>query len=169
MKRNYIFAALGAVLVFWSSIALAQEKATASEIIKNVQAAASTLAKSGEAALPDFDKKLAPWVWKDAYIFVLDCTKGVMAAHPIKPDLVGKDIMQMKDTKGTAFFGQLCQAGKTPSGMWVEYWWPKPGETAGSRKVSYAFAAAGTPFVAAAGIYDDNVAIADLEKLSAGK
>jgi len=169
MKHSNILIALGAAIALVLSltdVAVAQDKTTAPEIIKNVQDAANELSKSGEAALADFNKKQAPWVWKDTYIFVLDCTKGVMAAHPMKPELVGKDIMTVKDSKGTAFFGQLCEATKAPSGLWVEYWWPKPGETAGSRKVSYALKATGTAYVVGAGIYDDKATIADLQKLS---
>jgi len=51
---------------------------------------------------------------------------------------------------------------------WVEYWWPKPGEKEGSRKISYALKAGNTPYVVGAGIYDDKATIADLEKLSSG-
>jgi len=169
MKHGNIIIALGTAIVLVLSLAgfaVAQEKASAPEIVKNVQAAANELSKSGEAGLADFNKKQPPWVWKDTYIFVLDCTKGVMAAHPIKPELVGKDVMPIKDPKGNAFFIQLCGAAKAASGLWVEYWWPKPGEAAGSRKVSYALKAAGTPYVVSAGIYDDKATIADLEKLS---
>jgi len=172
MKRNntlIIFGTLPVLVFCLACLAAGQEKATGPEIIKNVQAAANALSKSGESGLAEFNKKPSPWVWKDTYIFVLDCSKGVMAAHPMKPELVGKDVLTMKDTKGNLFFGQLCGATKASSGVWVEYWWPKPGETTGSRKVSYAFPAAGTPFVAAAGVYDDNAAIGDLEKLSRGK
>jgi cytochrome c len=52
-----------------------------------------------------------------------------------------------------------------PSGVWTEYWWAKPGDKEASRKVSYYMAAKGTPFVVAAGIYDDTTTIAELSKL----
>jgi len=66
-------------------------------------------------------------VWKDTYIFVVDCDKKVIAAHPIKPELVGQDYASLKDTKGKNFFPEgWCDAAKKPSGIWIEYWWPKP-------------------------------------------
>jgi len=40
------------------------------------------------------------------------------------------------------------------------------GEKEGSRKVSYHLSAKGTPYVVAAGIYDDKASIAELSKLS---
>jgi hypothetical protein len=51
----------------------------------------------------------------------------------------------------------------------VEYSWAKTGDKEGSRKVSYLLGAKGTPYVAAAGIYDDKATIAELSKLSSGK
>jgi signal transduction histidine kinase len=168
MRSNKILVVLGAVLFIFvlSCMAMGQEKATAQEIVNKVHEAASALASSGEAGLAQFNQKEGQWVWKDTYVFVLDCSKPTIAAHPIKPDLIGKDITSMKDTKGTAFFGQLCEATKKPSGVWVEYWWPKPGEKEGSRKVSYALKAGNTPFVVGAGIYDDKATIEDLSKLT---
>jgi signal transduction histidine kinase len=62
----------------------------------------------------------------------------------------------------------MCAAARKPSGTWVEYSWAKPGEKEGSRKVSYLLGAKGTPFVAAAGIYDEKATIAELSKLSSG-
>jgi hypothetical protein len=171
MKSSKILVVLVTLALFvfgLAYVAMGQEKATPQEIVKTVQDAAAALAKTGEPGLAEFGKKAAPWVWKDTYIFVLDCTKGVMAAHPMKPELVGKDILAMKDTKGNLFFGQLCEATNKPAGVWVEYWWPKPGQTGGFRKISYALKAGDTPYVVGAGIYDDTATTSDLAKLAGG-
>jgi len=56
------------------------------------------LSKTGDLA--PFKQKQGPWVWKDTYIFVVDCNKRVIAAHPIKPELVGQDYASVKDAKG---------------------------------------------------------------------
>ena len=75
--------------------------------------------------------------------------------------------MSLKDTKGKNVFPEgWCDAAKKPSGVWIEYWWPKPGEKEGSRKLSYNLGAKGTPYVVAAGIYDDKATIAELSKLT---
>jgi hypothetical protein len=171
--KHTILAVLGVILLVLtisnltiSKINAGQDKATAQEVVEKVRQAANTLSQSGEAGLAQFDKKEGPWVWKDTYIFVFDCVKATIAAHPIRPDLIGKDTTGLRGTKGTEFFPKLCQATKTPSGVWVEYWWPKPGETRGSRKVSYGLKAGDTPYIVGAGIYDDKTAIADLKKLT---
>ncbi len=160
-----------ALLVSLSRIAAAQEKATPEEIVSKVQEAASVLARSadakpGGAALQQFDQKQGPWVWKDTYIFVVDCGQATIAAHPMNPELIGKDAMSLLDTKGHPFFWQVCDALKKPSGIWLQYWWPKPGQKEGSRKISYALRAGNTSYVVGAGIYDDKATIAELEKLT---
>jgi len=151
--------------------ACGQEKTTPEEIVSKVQAAGSSLARAAAAqpaaaALKPFDQKQGPWVWKDTYVFVVDCGQAIIAAHPVNPELIGKDATSLLDTKGHPFFWQVCDALKKPAGIWLQYWWPKPGQKEGSRKISYALRAGNTPYVVGAGIYDDKLTIAELEKLT---
>ncbi len=169
MKNSKILVVLAVALLIaaLSSVAVGQDKATAQEVVAKVREAASTLSKTGD--LGPFKQKQGPWVWKDTYIFVDDCDKKVVAAQPIKPEQVGQDIASIKDTKGKILYPDpqgFCDAAKKPSGVWVEYWWPKPGEKEGSRKISYYLSAKGTPYVVGAGVYDDKATIAELSKLS---
>ena len=167
MKSGKILVALAVALLIaaLSSVAVGQEKATAEEVVAKVREAASTLSKTGDLA--QFNQKQGPWVWKDNYIVVHDCDKKVTAAHPIMPELVGRDDMTLKDTKGKNVFPEgWCDAARKPSGVWIEYWWPKPSEKEGSRKLSYSLSAKGTPYVVLAGIYDDKATIAELSKLT---
>jgi cytochrome c len=90
MKNKVILVVLGLTLLGISSFAAGQEKATPQEVIQKVHAAANALSQSGESGLAEFDQRHSPWVWKDTYIFVFDCAKGTTAAHPIRPDLVGR-------------------------------------------------------------------------------
>ena len=170
MKNSNILIILAAAFlaVALSSVAVGQDKATAQEVIDKVKEAASTLSKTGDLA--PFNQKQGPWVWKDTYIVVLDCDKKIEVAHPIKPELVGTAIRSIKDTKGNDVFPEgLCDAAKKPSGVWIEYWWPKPGEKEGSRKLTYCLSAKGTPYVVAAGVYDDKTTIAEVSKLTSKK
>jgi len=167
MKNGKILVALAVALliVALSSVAVGQDKAAAQEVIAKVREAASTLSKTGDLA--QFNQKQSPWVWKDTYIFVEDCDKKVVAAHPIKPEQIGQDLMSIKDTSGKNLYQEgFCDAARKPSGVWLEYRWPKPGEKEGSRKISYYLSAEGTPYVVAAGIYDDKATIAELSKLT---
>jgi signal transduction histidine kinase len=148
-------------------VAVAQDKATAQEVIAKVKEAARALSKTGDLA--QFNQKQGPWVWKDTYIFVHDCDKKVNAAHPVKPEQIGQDLTSIKGTDGKSLYPDpvaYCTAARKPSGVWIEYWWPKPGSTEGSRKVSYSLSAKGTPYVVSAGFYDDKATIAELSKLT---
>jgi cytochrome c len=167
MKNSKILVVLAVAFLIFAlpSVALSQDKATAQEVVAKVREAASTLSKTGDLA--QFQQKQGPWVWADTYIFIQNCDKKVIAAQPISPERVGQDFITMKDTKGNGLFQKdFCDAAKKPSGVWSEYWWPKPGANEGSRKLTYSLSAKGTPYVVSAGVYDDKATIAELSKLS---
>src|SRR3989442_15195505 len=88
MKHGKILVVL-AVAPFVAAVAAGQDKATPQQGVAKGRQAASTLSKTGDLA--PFKQKQGPWGWKDTYIFVVDCDKKVIAAHPIKPELVGQD------------------------------------------------------------------------------
>jgi signal transduction histidine kinase len=172
MKNNKIFAlaAVALVCVALCAVAVAQDQATAQEVVKKVREAASTLSKTSDVA--QFNDKEGPWVWKDTYVFIQDCDKKVVAAHPIKPEQIGKDLASVKDAKSgkSAFPEDWCKrVENAPSGAWNEYNWPKPGEKEASRKLAYCLRAKGTPYLACSGVYDDKATIAEVSKLSSGK
>jgi cytochrome c len=174
MKSSKIFACVTTALlsVALCAVAVAQDHATAQEVVAKVREAASTLSKTGD--LSQFNQKQGPWVWKDTYVFVQDCSKKVMAAHPIKPEMIGQDLSSVMDAKtGKSIYpdsAAYCkQVQDSPSGVWGDYWWPKPGATEPSRKITYHLAAKGTPYIVNAGVYDDKATIAELSKLSSKK
>jgi len=142
--------------------------ANAEDVVSKVRAAARYLHDKGSSAYADFNQKDGKWVWKDSYVFVYDCRKDRMIAHPLRPDLVGKPIMQITDNSGKYLFKELCKAGSEPRGAWVEYSWPKPGAGRLSRKVSYALAADvafSSGIQVSAGIYDEAITLPELNKV----
>ena len=170
MRRTMVVLAIAMFVIAVPMALMAQGHATAQEVVAKVREAASTLSKTGD--VKQFQQTQSPWVWKDTYIFVDDCSDMKVAAHPIQPQQVtqGTNFMELKDTKGKPLFPKnWCEAAKNPSGTWVEYWWPKPGQSEGSRKLTYALAAKGTPYVVAAGIYDDKTTLAEVSKLTSKK
>lgn len=176
MPERRVLLVLGAAMLVGGLViaAAGQDRATPEEIVSKVQQAAKTLAKAGAtepraAALAPFEQKQGPWVWKNTYVFVVDCAQAIIAAHPVNPELVGKDATSLLDTQGHPFFYQVCDALKKPNGIWLQYWWPKPGQKEGSRKISYALRAGTTSYVVGAGVYDDKLTIAELEKLTRAK
>lgn len=144
--------------------------ATPQEVVTKVREAVQYLNAKGLAGFSDFNNnKDARWVWKDSYVFVYSCRDDVMIAHPLRPDLVGKPVLQMRDDKDHPIFQDLCKAGEKPHGGWVEYWWPKPGEARASRKISYAHSAPvsfKSDIQVAAGIYDDKLTPDELDQIA---
>ena len=142
------------------TVTAGQDKATVQEVVTKVKEAASTLSKTSDLA--QFNQKQGPWVWKDTYVFVEDCDKKVIAAHPMRPDLVGKDLISIKDARGERLYPDpegFCKRVKKRSsgiwhsaGLWSGYSWPNPAETVGSRKLTYHLSAEGTPYLVSSGI-----------------
>jgi hypothetical protein len=89
------------------------------------------LAEAGEAGLAKFRGKGSDYVWKDTYVFVSDCDKSILLAHPIRPEREGS-----RSWRASA----QCEAGRKPGGGWFEYPFPKPGAREPSRKISYVLA-----------------------------
>src|SRR2546426_7134339 len=115
MKNSKILVVLTVpfLIVALSSVAVGQEKATPQEVIAKVREAASTLSKTGDLA--QFNQKQGPWVWKDTYIFVEDCDKKVVAAHPFTPEQIGQDLGSIKNTSGKNIYpdpAALCDGAK---------------------------------------------------------
>ncbi len=70
------------------------------------------------------------------YVWINDMN-GVMIMHPIKPQLDGKNLINLRDRQGTYIFKQMIEVCKKKGGGMVSYLWPKPGEKVAKLKVSY--------------------------------
>ena len=68
------------------------DQATPEEVVQKVREAVLYLAEAGEAGLTKFRGKGSVYVWKDTYVFVSDCDRGVLLAHPIMPEREGQPI-----------------------------------------------------------------------------
>lgn len=163
MKKCVIIL-IGAILCYSFTQPAIAEDATPQEVLQKVQAAANYIAQKGDGVFDEFNNKTGRWVWGGTYVFVMKCSPfPSLATHPIKPDLIGKDLSGLKDKTGNYFFIQLCDAASNPKGGWVEYLWPKPGEKNPSRKISFCMAVPGTEYQVGAGLYDDSVSMEKLE------
>jgi len=57
------------------------------------------------------------------FIYTLD---GVVVAHGAKPELVGKNLISLKDQNGTYIIQEMIALAKGPGSGWVDYKWPNP-------------------------------------------
>ena len=93
---------------------------------------------------------------KNEYFFIID--KQVrMVAHPIKPELNGKDMSDMKDPAGKLLFVEMANIAKEKGHGFINYLWAKPGEEKPVSKLTYVESFEPWGWVVGTGIYVDNV------------
>jgi cytochrome c len=167
LAAGLVVAAVGPVTAF------ADDGVAPQEVIARVREAAAFLGKEGKAGLSAFEGEGSPFIWKDTYVFVLDCAADIIPAHAV-PASRGVKISGLKDADGKFYGPEMCEAAEQPGGSWAEYVWPKPVEGADGavvyskeayRKVSYMLGVEGTPYQVGAGIYNDPMSLAELDAL----
>ena len=74
---------------------------------------------------------------KDGYVFVYN-TKGVNIMHPVKPQLEGKNLLDLKDKNGKYLIRELIKASTSKTNHFVEYLWQQPSTNKIVEKLGYA-------------------------------
>ncbi len=82
---------------------------------------------------------------------------GVMVMHPIKPSLNGKNLLGLKDKKGTYFFREFVEVCRKDGQGFVRYYWPKPGFDEPVPKLSFVKLFEPWGWVVGTGVYLDDV------------
>ena len=133
----------------------AEETATKEECVAMCKKALAVAKEKGvDEMLKEIGDINGPFVWKDSYIYAINLDTNRVAAHPIKPILVGKDMSGLKDVHGKMFFVEKINMAKEKGEGWVDYMWPKPGEKTPSSKTAYVIKVPGAPYAISAGIYN---------------
>lgn len=155
MKKNLVSVLVLMVGLMFAGIGQAAEKATKEECVAKCKEAAQLVKDTGlDGALAKINDPKGPFVWKDTYVFCLDLNKKCNIGHPIKPKLIGKNLMAAKDANGKLFFAEFINVAKNKGEGWVSYMWPKPGEKKPSPKIAYVYKVPGEDVAMLAGIYE---------------
>ncbi len=155
MTLSKMAAVVGLVALAWAGNARA-EGATRDECVAKSKEAAKLVAEKGtEAAAAEISKRDGKFVWKDSYVFLMDLD-GKMIAHPMSPQLVGKNVLDVKDkgAAGKPLFKEFVTVAKTKGEGWVDDEWPKPGAQTPAKKVSYIYRVPGKDVLVGAGVYE---------------
>jgi cytochrome c len=142
------------------STALAQQSPPASEKSKQIESlvnkAATLIESQGKAAFADLRKKDSEWFSGDTYLFVYDLKSNVLfnAAFPARE---GTNTTGQKDAKGKLFHDEFIHVAETKGSGWVDYMFPKPGQTEPSQKWAYVKAVKvdGVPGLVGSGFYPE--------------
>ena len=105
-------------------------------VVDAVKDAVGRIEKNGGASFSLFHNPTGPFIAKDAYIFVID-PSGVDLVNPAFPNLEGRNILDVKDTQGKQLIREMLQVVQTSGSGWVDYMWPKPGESVSTQKSTY--------------------------------
>jgi methyl-accepting chemotaxis protein len=90
------------------------------------------------------------------YFWINDMTPR-MVMHPMKPQLDGKDLADLRDPRGTRLFVAFVDQVRQHGAGFVSYLWPKPGADQPVPKISYVRGFAPWGWVIGSGIYVDDV------------
>lgn len=105
-------------------------------VIDAVKDAIGQIQKNEKEAFRLFHDATGPFIVKDAYIFVID-SNGVELVNPAFPNLEGRKLMDLKDTHGKFLIREMLKVVKDSNSGWVDYMWPKPGESVSTQKSTY--------------------------------
>jgi cytochrome c len=138
----------------------AQQSPPRSEKAKQIEAlvnkAAALIDSKGKAAFSEFRVKDSEWFHGDTYIFVYDLKSNVLL-NPAFPAREGTKVTGQKDANGKLFHDAMIQMAETKRSGWVDYMFPKPGQTQPSQKWTYVKAVKidGVPGLVASGFYPE--------------
>jgi len=80
-----------------------------------------------------------------------------MVMHPIRPELNGTDLKDIRDPNGKFIFRESVRLAQNNGSGFVEYLWAKPGETMPAEKISYVKMFDPWKWVLGSGIYVDDI------------
>jgi len=138
----------------------AQQSPPTSEKSRQIEAlvnkAAALIESKGKAIFPEFRKNDTEWFSGDTYLFVYDLKSNVLfnAAFPARE---GTNTTGQKDANGKLFHHEFIRVAESKGSGWVDYMFPKPGQTQPSQKWAYVKAVNidGTPGLIGAGFYPE--------------
>ncbi|MDO8606420.1 MAG: cache domain-containing protein [Phaeospirillum sp.] len=97
--------------------------------------------------------------------FWINSMAGKMVVHPMRPDMIGKDLMGLADPAGKNFFAEMISVVTKDKAGFVNYLWPKPGFDNPVAKLSYVKGVEEWGWLVGSGIYLDDVDAAFQAKL----
>ena len=158
LKQLLFYAALVTMLMV--NPANAQQSPPTSEKAKQIEAlvnkAAALIESKGKAVFPEFRTKGTEWFSGDTYLFVYDLKSNVLfnAAFPARE---GTNTTGQKDANGKLFHHEFIQVAESKGSGWVDYMFPKPGQTQPSQKWAYVKGVKvdGVPALVASGFYPE--------------
>lgn len=121
-----------------------------------VNRAAALLDAQGRTAFAEFRKPNSEWWHGTTYLFAYDNHLNVLL-NPAFPKREGTNPHGEKDANGKMFHDEFLKVVQAKGAGWVDYFFPKPGQTQLSHKWSYVkgFKASDVSGLIGAGFFQD--------------
>lgn len=125
------------VLAFAAAIALPAFADDAADATAMVKKAVSYVREQGkDKALAEFNNPGGMFKKGELYIFVTDL-QGRMLANGANAKLVGKDLIDLKDSDGKPFVKDYIEVARNKGSGWSDYKWVNPATKAIELKSTY--------------------------------
>ena len=105
-------------------------------VTDTVDRAAARIAEQGDESFASLRNKLGPFVYRDTYVFVFN-SDGTELVNPQFSELDGKNAFDVNDAAGKSPAKMMVEALANTDAAWIDYQWPKPGQTDPSKKSAY--------------------------------
>lgn len=130
------------------------ERMEPSFVVDAVAAAVADVERDGEAAFTRLRDPAGPYLVRDSYVFVADM-HGVELVNPAFPTLEGRDLTGVTDAAGRYVVREMLELVRTRGEGWIDYLWPRPGESLVTRKTAYVRGATmqGRPVIVGCALY----------------
>lgn len=105
--------------------------------VSKVNAAIELMEEKGEQAFPELREADSEWFHDDSYIFIWK-TDGMRVVYPPDPSGEGQNMRELVDFNDKPIGQIYIDIALSEEGEgWVDYYWPKPGETEPSMKHTF--------------------------------
>lgn len=105
-------------------------------VVDMVKDAVAQIERRGQNAYPLLRDPKGRFVAKDAYVFVVE-PNGREVVNPAFPNLEGRNLLELKDTQGKALVREMLETARARGSGWVDYMWPRPGESTSTQKSAF--------------------------------
>lgn len=138
-----------------------QELKHLTEAALAIVAAENASAQKGDVSTDAAQKRAAAAIGELRYgnndYFWINDMHPRMVMHPMKPELNGRDLSQIKDPNGMALFVAFVDEVKRNGAGFVDYKWPRPDSDEPQPKMSYVKGFAPWGWIVGTGVYVDDL------------
>ena len=135
-----VLVCIALVTMAMANVVSSQQSPPTSEQAKRIEAivnkAAALVETKGKAAFSEFRTRDSEWWFGNTYLFVYDKDMNVLL-NPAFPKREGTNVHGDKDANGKLFHDEFMNVIRSKGSGWVDYMFPKPGQTQLSQKWSY--------------------------------